>query len=112
MKLFTDWLLEQQHRNDLVGELAWEAAHDADWPAYADRYVEIHNYLVTQDAGDSTYLAAQQAWDEFIPLRSVLAANDFFDTLWCDGPLDAADARLSEVQPDEQLAASAAMQPA
>ncbi len=104
MKLFTDWLLEQQHRHDPVGDLAWEAAHDDDWPAHADRYVDIHNYLVTQDAGESTHRAAHQAWAEFTPIRNVLAANAFFDALWCDQPRAAPDVAHREVHSVEPLA--------
>ncbi len=59
---FTDWLLDQRHRDDPVGDLARDVAMDDDWPE-SDELEECSDYLMGKRAAQA---ALHRAWSEYM----------------------------------------------
>jgi hypothetical protein len=67
MSDFDVWLRWQINRRDHVGNLAFEALRDPDWPHEADGPGAIKRYLLAERGiyGQKIYLAVDEAWREF-----------------------------------------------
>ena len=61
---FTNWLQNQQCREDSIGDLARDAAQDSGWPTEDDLNIYII-YLESQGACDGAMDAIRMAWDEY-----------------------------------------------
>jgi len=65
---FAEWLLAQQDRSDHVGHLAYDVAHDEEWPAGAQYLEELERYLKSCDAIAGALKALRTAWEEWCRL--------------------------------------------
>lgn len=61
--LFTDWLMKQQYRDDMVGDLARDANLDTAKPRNGIRVWKQH--LTAMRANELAFLALERAWEEF-----------------------------------------------
>ena len=66
---FSEWLLDQRHRNDPVGDLARDAALDPAWPAEAATKSAYREHLRTQGAFPGALAALDAAWAEYARAR-------------------------------------------
>ena len=64
---FDVWLRQQINRTDLIGDLAFEASRDTDWPHEADGPDAIKKYLLEERGiyGEKIYIAVDEAWRKF-----------------------------------------------
>ncbi|MAG24105.1 hypothetical protein CMI47_00870 [Candidatus Pacearchaeota archaeon] len=63
---FTRWLLEQEHRNDPVGDLARDAKLDKDWPSCPGSLDLFRGHLIRRGGGSEVRHALGSAWTEFL----------------------------------------------
>lgn len=61
--LFTDWLLKQVYRDDIVGDFAKDASIDTRKPRNGIRVWNQH--LKSMRANDLAFLALNRAWEEY-----------------------------------------------
>ena len=61
---FTEWLLRQAHRNDPIGDLAYDAKDDSTWPS-ADLHTDYRDYLSNQGVSTACLDALRAAWTEW-----------------------------------------------
>lgn len=62
MTSFTEWLLGQADRDDLVGDVARDAQSDPGWPAGAERLASFDEHLSRYGADLD---ALHEAWSEW-----------------------------------------------
>jgi len=63
---FSDYLLGQRGRDDAVGELSRDAAHDPEWPKQRGlSFNKLRNYLIVNHASQSALDALELAWTEY-----------------------------------------------
>ena len=64
---FDVWLQRKINRTDHIGNLAFEASRDPDWPHEADDPDAIKRYLLEERGiyGQKIYLAVDEAWRQF-----------------------------------------------
>ena len=63
---FQQWLRRQCHREDPVGDLARDAAHDRDKPYGRTTRAQWRAHLMTHiDACEGAFQALERAWDEY-----------------------------------------------
>jgi hypothetical protein len=61
--LFTDWLLKQDYRDDMIGDLAKDASMDMNRPKNGIRVWNQH--LRAMRANDLAFLALERAYEEY-----------------------------------------------
>jgi len=63
---FTQWLLQQAGRDDIVGDLSRDVDRDWEWPEYSDKSLrKLLAYLVGRGACDGAIAALRAAWEEW-----------------------------------------------
>jgi uncharacterized protein YozE (UPF0346 family) len=62
---FKTWLLEQQHRDDPIGDLARDAAQDKRFPRRNAKLRTVVRYLEEQEATPAALEALYRAWEEW-----------------------------------------------
>ena len=67
MSGFDEWLQSQINRRDHVGNVAFEAERDPDWPRGADGPGAIKRYLLEERGiyGQKIFGAVDAAWNQF-----------------------------------------------
>lgn len=65
--LFSKWLLNQQHRDDPIGDLARDVVADRNWPSAGnlDSYLD---YLADMHAAAIAIDVLEKAWREYVEL--------------------------------------------
>jgi uncharacterized protein YozE (UPF0346 family) len=63
---FTDWLLEQIKRGDVIGSLAKDVSGDDGWPDDGTRYADFADYLDAGPQNPSAVIALSRAWSEYV----------------------------------------------
>lgn len=62
---FTQWLKQQNRRNDPVGDLARDVVADEDWPKYVRSPVQFQDYLESVSASTPAQEALDHALNEY-----------------------------------------------
>lgn len=62
---FYSWLVEQAGRNDVVGDLAYDAMSDKEVPMASCSRKEWESHLRERGACDGALSALRQAWREY-----------------------------------------------
>jgi uncharacterized protein YozE (UPF0346 family) len=73
-KSFNEWLIEQQYRTDLVGELSEQALREPDWPKTNTR-LAFEVYLHHKDATEIGRRAFYMAYKEWQKSRHLPTIN-------------------------------------
>jgi hypothetical protein len=60
---FTNWLLQQTYRDDIVGDLARDASMDTTRPQNGIRRWRHHLIVIRES--DLAHLALERAWEEY-----------------------------------------------
>lgn len=63
---FTNWLLEQTKRGDVIGSLAKDVSKDDNWPVEGVRYADFADYLNAGPQNPGTVIALSRAWSEYV----------------------------------------------
>lgn len=67
MKSFYEWLMQQRDRDDVVGDVANEAARDPDFPKGWTNYDRIRSYIYAKTKDSDVLQAVAEAWAEYAP---------------------------------------------
>ena len=67
---FKTWLLNQQHRDDPVGDLARDAARDKRFPRRDAKFRTLVRHLEEQWAIPGALEALHRAWEEWAELQT------------------------------------------
>lgn len=73
---FTSWLLKQESRNDLVGELAEEVLGSSDWPL-EDSLLACRVYMARDEATPLAMYALQMAYLEWEKTKHLPDVNTY-----------------------------------